>query len=148
MTFTTFADLERADETPLFYVEPIPARPDDKAKWPEHYRQSAFVTYLRKKAPAIQAFSIANERRCGTFHGQKLKQAGLTPGVPDVCCLWDGGMAFCEFKGFDARGTAGKLSIQQVETCNRIHRNGHPVGCFYTATAALDWLRGLGAPLV
>lgn len=148
MTFTTFADLERADEQPLFYVEPIPARPDDKSKWPEHYRQSSFVAHIRKRAPGIEAFSIANERRCGTFQGRKLKQAGLTPGTPDVCCLWDGGWAFAEFKGFDAKGTAGKLSIQQIETCNRIHRRGHPVGCFYTATAALDWLRGLGAPLV
>lgn len=133
---------------PLFLCEQPGERPDDPKKWPEEYRQRSFVSYLRKHCPAVMAASIANERRTSLNYGVRLKKTGLTPGMPDIVCLWDGGMAFCEFKGFAKDGRAGKLSDSQVEVCNRIHRNGHPVGCFFTAARALEWLSSLGAPVV
>lgn len=138
--------LEQADG-PLFYCQPAPVPPEDRAKWPEAYRQAAFVAWIRKNNPDMVVFSIANEAKRSTFAGQRMKRTGLTPGMADIACLWDGGMAFIEFKGFDKTGRPGKLSAQQVETLNRIHRNGHPVAMFYTAEAARGWLRDLGAPI-
>lgn len=147
MTFTTFADLEAADETPLFFVEPRGDKPADPTTWPEAWRQTEFVSYLRRKYPSVVVSSFANEGKRGQRMAAKMKGMGLLAGMPDTVVIWDGGMAFLEWKGWDARGQAGKLSQQQVETCNRIHRNGHPVGCFYRGKVAIDWLRGLGAPL-
>ena len=146
--FTTFADLESPlYAEPLFYVEPHGKAPDDTRRRPEAFRQESFVAYLRKTSPGITPASFANEGKRSTYAAGKLKKGGLAPGMPDICCIWDGGWAFIEFKGFTASGQPGKLSPAQIDACNKIHRNGHPVACFFTATAALDWLRGLGAPV-
>lgn len=132
---------------PLFYVELHGKATGDPAKWSEGYRQTAFVTWMRKKAPGIVIASIANERRVGTNEGKRLKRQGLTPGMPDIIILFDGGLAFIEFKGFNAAGQPGKLSQAQIDTCNRIHANGHPVACFYSAESAWLWLQSVGCPL-
>ena len=148
MTFTTFAELESTlAPEPLFPVEAPGARPEDKTRWSEDYRQRSFVAWLTKNHPDIIVFSITNEGARGVFHGRRLKQRGLLPGAPDICVLWQGGWAFVEFKGWAADGTPGKLSTAQIETCNRIHKNGTPVAMFYRADKALDWLRELGAPI-
>ncbi len=147
----TMAELDALEsplvEPPLFFVEPVPEKPDDKSKWPEEYRQRALVSYVRKHAPSVIVSSFANEGKRGLRLAAKMKGQGLLAGMADLTFIWDGGAAYVEVKGFDARGTPGKLSPQQVATLNRIHRNGHPVGCFYTATAALGFLRRLGAPI-
>lgn len=143
-----FADLESPlAPAPLFPVEQPGERPADKTKWSEDYRQRSFVAWLSKNHPEVIVFSITNEGARGVFHGKRLKQRGLLPGAPDICVLWNGGWAFIEFKGWAANGTPGKLSTAQIETCNRIHRNGTPVGCFFRADSALAWLRELGAPI-
>lgn len=132
---------------PMFPIEPRPALPDDPAKWSEEYRQRSFVAWMRKHHPEIITASIANEAKRSTFGGARKKSAGLTPGMPDIVVVWDGGMAFVEFKGATKSGQWGRLSQPQIEVCNKIHRNGHPVGCFFTATGALEWLRSVGAPI-
>lgn len=145
---TSFDHLETPlAQQPLFPVEQPGARPDDPAKWSEDYRQRSFVAWMTKNHPEIIVFSIANEGARGVFHGRRMKQRGLLPGAPDICVLWNGGWAFIEFKGWAANGTPGKLSDAQIETCNRIHRNGTPVAMFFRADKALDWLASLGAPV-
>lgn len=145
---TDFAALESPiAPVPLFPVEQPGERPADKAKWSEDYRQRSFVAWLAKNHPEVIVFSITNEGARGVFHGKRLKQRGLLPGAPDICVLWNGGWAFVEFKGWAANGTPGKLSVQQIETCNRIHKNGTPVAVFYRADKALEWLRSVGCPL-
>lgn len=146
--YTTFADLESPlVEEPLFYVEPVPEKPTDPRKWPEEYRQREFVAYVRKRYPDIILSSFANEGKRGKRLAARMKGLGLLAGMADITCIWDGGSAYLEFKGWQASGRPGKLSVQQIETLNRIHRNGHAVGCFYSARTALDWLRSLGAPV-
>lgn len=147
----TMAELDALEsplvEVPLFYVEPTPDKPLDPRKWPEEFRQREFVAYVRRKHPGIILSSFANEGKRGARLAAKMKGQGLLAGMADLTCIWDGGTAFIEFKGWQASGRPGKLSAQQIETLNRIHRNGHPVGCFFTATAALDFLRRCGAPI-
>ena len=134
-------------EAPLFPCEAVPEKPADKKKWSEEYRQSAFVTWMRKNHPELITSSVTNEGVRSVFGGVRMKRKGLLPGYPDIIVLWPDGWAFIEFKGFDARGQAGKLSPAQIATCNRIHRMGHPVAMFYGAQAAVDWLRSVGAPI-
>lgn len=134
-------------ETPLFPVEAPGKPPLDPRKWSEEFRQREFVAYVRRKHPGIVLSSFANEGKRGLRMAAKLKGQGLLAGMPDTILLWDGGMAMIEWKGWTAAGRAGKLSEQQIFTCNRIHRNGHAVACFYSAKTALDWLRSLGAPV-
>lgn len=134
-------------EKPLFMVERPGKPPADPRKWPEAYRQKAFVAFIRKTAPGIIVASFANEGKRGLGQASKMKAQGLSAGMPDIVAMWDGGWAFCEFKGFSAAGRAGSLSVNQSEACNRIHKIGHSVACFFTAEAALDWLRALGAPI-
>ena len=134
-------------EEPEFYCEPVPAKPADPRKWPEEFRQREFVAYVRRKYPDIILSSFANEGKRGPRLAAKMNGLGLLAGMADVTCIWDGGAAYLEFKGWQASGRPGRLSPQQVQTLNRIHRNGHPVGMFFTATAALDFLRRAGAPM-
>lgn len=136
-------------EKPLFVCEE-PGKPGlDPKLWPEEARQRAFVSWIRGLygVGGLHTFSVANERKGSAIGGERLKRNGLTAGVPDIVVLWDGGIAFCEFKGFSADRRPGKLSQAQIETCNRIHRNGWPVGCFYTAKAALAFIAEHGAPV-
>ena len=147
-SYTTFADLESPlEEQPLFYVEPHGKPPVDPKLWPEDFRQKSFVAFIRKHAPAVVVSSFANEGKRTVRNGQRMKALGMTPGMPDICTIWDGGTAFLEFKGFSADGRPGRLSQQQIATLNRIHRNGWSAGCFFTASRAIDWLADLGAPV-
>lgn len=143
-----FAALETPlDEKPLFYVEQPGKPPLDPRTWPEEFRQREFVSYVRRKYPQLVLSSFANEGKRGPRMAAKMKGLGLLAGMPDTVVLWDGGMAFIEWKGWDASGRAGRLSVQQIETCNRIHRNGHAVACLFSARTALEWLREQGAPI-
>lgn len=135
------------DQAPLFPVEKPSKPPLDPRTWPEEFRQREFVSYVRRKYPRIVLSSFANEGKRGMRMAAKMKGLGLLAGMPDTVLLWDGGMAFIEWKGWTAAGRPGTLSAQQIDTCNRIHRNGHKVACFFSARPALEWLRGLGAPL-
>lgn len=154
----TFAELESSLEPdPEFYVEPIPAPGPDPKMWPEIQRQAAFIAYLRKTSPKIIARAIPNEGKRGFKEQHRIRKSGVVAGTFDTLIVWDTAdstipdcalsMAMCEFKGFDARGRAGKLSVQQIEFGNSLHQRGHAVACFYTATAALNWLASLGAPI-
>lgn len=143
-----FADLDGGlDAVPEFLVEQPGKPPLDPRTWPEEFRQSEFVAYVRRKHRSMVVSSFANEGKRGKRMAAKMKGLGLLAGMPDTVLLWDGGCAFIEWKGWDATGRAGKLSPQQIDTCNKIHRNGHKVACLYSARTALAWLRDLGAPL-
>lgn len=144
----TFAELESPlVEEPLFPVEKPGKPPLDPRTWPEEFRQREFVAYVRRKYPEIVLSSFANEGKRGKRMAAKMKGLGLLAGMPDTAILWDGGMAFIEWKGWTSAGRPGRLSAQQIDTCNRIHRNGHAVACFFSARSALEWLRELGAPI-
>lgn len=157
MTFTTFADLERTDETPLFFVEPRGDKPADPRMWSELARQKAFVAFMRKTQPQIEVHAIPNAGKRGFKAQAQVKAEGLKAGVFDLFIGWDVKhashnapctVAWIDFKGFDKNGRPGKLSISQIEWANRMKGLGYPVACFFTVRAALLWLRDeLGAPI-
>lgn len=139
-------------EEPLFPVE----APDGRKDMPELDRQKAFVSWLRKKCPHIVVCAIPNAAKRGQKAMNQARAEGMVPGAFDTFVAWDyrqatkdapASVAFIEWKGYDARGSAGKLSPQQIDFGNRLHRQGHAVACFFSARTAIDWLRSLGAPI-
>lgn len=153
MTFTTFADLESSlAPEPLFPVE----APDGVRNLTELDRQAWLVSYIRRTSPKVVVAANVNAGKRGFKAQRQAKQEGLLAGFPDLTVCWDvadghapdgPSAAFLEMKGYDARGTAGKLSPAQIETMNRLHRSGQAVACFFSARSAIAWLVSLGCPL-
>lgn len=146
-----------AVEEPLFFCEPVPAPGPDPRLWPEEERQAAFIAYIKKTGTPVTAAAIRNEGKRGFKEQRAMKRTGLRAGAFDTVVFWDyrdatsadcpQSVASIEFKGFDAKGKPGTLSQPQIVYGNELFHRGHAVGCFYTASAALDFLRGLGAPI-
>lgn len=152
-----FADLESAlDEKPLFLVEDWRKLADPRRDLSELERQGQFVAFMRKVCPHMMVAAIPNAGKRGFKAQHQAKKEGMVSGAFDTLVTWDirdarpdcpATMAMIEFKGFDARGSAGSLSQSQIDFGNRLHRQGHKVACFFSARSAIEWLRGLGAPI-
>ena len=150
---TTFADLE----SPL-YAEPLfPVEaPDGRKDLSELDRQSWFVAFMKRTQPHIEVHANPNAAMRGFKAQAQAKKEGLKAGVFDLTVAWDirdatipdlPTVAWPEFKGYDKRGTAGKLTPQQIEWGNAMYAKGFPVACFFSAKSVVAWLESLGAPI-
>lgn len=137
---------------PLFPVE----APDGRKDLAELDRQSWVVSYLHRTQPHIQVWATPNAGKRGYQAQRQAKKEGLTAGVFDLTIAWDIAEArkpdlpticWAEMKGYDSRGTAGKLRPEQVEWGNAMHAKGFPVACFFSAQSVINWLIELGAPV-
>lgn len=144
------------DEAPLFLVEDWRALDNPRKDLSELERQAQFVSFMRKVCPHMVVAAIPNAAKRGFKAQRQAKREGIHAGAFDTLVTWDidharsdcpATMAMIEFKGFDARGRAGELSQSQIEFGNQLHRQGHKVACFFSARSAIEWLRGLGAPI-
>jgi hypothetical protein len=148
---TTWADLEST----LAPEPEFPVEQPDGVRMSELDRQAWLVAYIRKTSPKVLIYANANAGKRGMGAQRQAHKEGLLAGVPDLTCAWSVEDAHCdgptvawlEMKGIDARGAAGKLSAQQIETMNRLHRSGQAVACFFSAKSAIAWLRSLGCPI-
>lgn len=149
---TAFDHLESPlDEAPIFPVQ----APDGRKELSELERQAWVVSYMHRTQPHIVVYATPNAAKRGFKAQRQAKREGLLAGVFDLTFAWDvkdapdGRPTVCwaEMKGYDARGTAGKLSQPQIDWGNRMHRNGHAVACFFSAQSVIDWLAELGAPV-
>lgn len=125
---------------PLFVVEP----PDGRRYLAEVTRQTTFLGLMRLLGPSVEVRALPN---AGKRNPRQAQREGIKAGLFDLGCWWNRGHALIEFKGYDKGGRAGKLSANQIAFGNRLHRQGWPVGCFFTPEVAVEWLRGLGAPI-
>lgn len=144
------------DPVPLFPVEDWKKLADPRRDLSELERQGQFVAFMRKVCPHMIVAAIPNAGKRGFKAQRQAKQEGMCAGAFDTLVTWDiadahpdcpSTMAMLEFKGFSASGQAGKLSPQQIEFGNRLHKQGHKVACFFSARSAIEWLRALGAPI-
>lgn len=130
-------------------LAPVPAfpveAPDGRRDWTELQRQSAFIKEMKVIAPDVMIYANAN---AGKRNPRQAKREGIVGGVFDLTVTWDGGSAWCEFKGYTKAGRAGKLSAAQIDWGNKMHARGKPVACFFTPAACVAWLRDLGAPFI
>lgn len=76
----------------------------------EFYKQYQLLTDLRQFNLPKYVFHIPNERKTSISYGRKLKRMGVIPGIADYCVLFEGGVAFIEFK----RNKKCKLSEHQL----------------------------------
>lgn len=135
---------------PLFPVE----APDGRRDLSELARVKMFRTYLARLAPKVTAYPNAN---AGKRNPVQARAEGIRAGIPDYTVFWNirdstlsdcpSSVAWVEMKGYSAAGRPGKLSPDQIEFMNILHRNGHNVACFYSGKSAFDWLASLGAPI-
>lgn len=138
-TLDQFAD--DLNPTPRFPVEP----PDGLKHLSEIKRQTQFINMMKTLAPSVLVFANAN---AGKRNPMKAKAEGIMGGVFDVCVMWDnGGIAWPEFKGYDAAGRPGKLSRAQIDWGNKAMDRGQHVECFFDAMTAVEWLRSVGCPI-
>lgn len=138
------------DPEPLFPVE----APDGRKDLSEIERQVMFRRYMRDLAPTVMVWANANAGRRNRLQATR---EGIKAGVFDLACAWDINVStspeapvsicFVEMKGYDKKGTAGKLSRAQIDWGNAMHERGHKVACFFSGKSAFDWIASLGAPI-
>lgn len=143
-------------ESPLREEPEFPVEAPDGKRLSELERQAWLVSYIRRTSPKVMVYANANAGKRGFGAQRQAHKEGLLAGVPDITVVWDIAdshvpdgptVAWIEMKGTDAQGRAGKLSDQQIECGNRLHRSGQKVACFFSAKSAIQWLRSLGCPL-
>jgi hypothetical protein len=127
-------------QTPAFRVDP----PDKQRHISEIERQVAFLNTMKALAPRVLVFANAN---AGRRNPRQAKREGIMAGVFDITAVWDGGIAWPEFKGYDKNGRAGSLSASQIDWGNAMTARGKAVACFFSPMEAVSWLRDLGAPV-
>ena len=105
--------------------------------------QQAFRKALYYAAPLVRVVPVINEGRRTVWEQRHAKRLGLAKGFPDCMALWPGqGVAFVEFKT-----ATGRISIDQQEWHERLDDYGHRVAVCRSAEAAVEFLRGCGAPI-
>lgn len=109
---------------------------------PELAIQSGFINALRYIAPAVHFFAIPNGIRTTEWGARRAKQEGMKAGAPDLFVYWPGGSCFLEFKA--PRGSVG---VNQREMHERMSRCGQHVAVVRSVDEAVDYVRGLGAPV-
>lgn len=129
------------DAGPAFLVE----APDGRKEWREIDRQVTFRHLMATAAPRLLVYANAN---AGKRNPRQARKEGILGGVFDITILWRRqAIAYIEFKGYDARGRAGKLSQAQIDFGNRLTALDVPCACFFSPYAAVDWLREQGFPI-
>jgi hypothetical protein len=118
--------------TYVFHIDPRNAQgPKDELGEQVRYRAQ-----MARLAPKVLLAGIPNAGKRSAWESRQRAKEGLVPGFPDMLALFDGRALGLEFKS----GT-GQPSDNQIETLNRLHRLGFPVGIFRSAETALDWTR-------
>lgn len=118
--------------TYVFHIDPRNAQgPKD-----ELAAQVAFRRKMATLAPKALVAAVPNAGKRSAWESRQRAKEGLIKGFPDILVLFGGRTLGLEFKS----GT-GQPSDEQIETLNRLHRLGFPVGIFRSADTALDWTR-------
>ena len=129
------------DQAPLFHVE----EPDGRKHWREIERAVELRRIVRMCGPSILLYANAN---AGKRNPTQARREGIMAGVFDYTAAWDrGNGCHVELKGYDKRGTPGKLSQSQIDWGNQMHRLGHKVACFFDPIEAARFIASCGAPM-
>jgi hypothetical protein len=118
--------------TYVFHIDPRNAQ-GPKDELGEQVRYRAQVARLAPKALLV---GIPNAGKRSAWETRQRAREGLVKGFPDMLLMFNGRTLGLEFKS----GT-GQPSDAQIETLNKMHRLGFPVGIFRSAETALEWTR-------
>lgn len=103
-----------------------------KRNYSECKIQTAIVDYIRAVAPQCLVFHIPNYSRSAQ-EGDRLKRAGMVPGIPDLQILLPGGSAFF----LEVKTDKGKPNKAQRELYMRFLTMGQP----YAVVRSIDDVR-------
>lgn len=115
----------------VFHVDPRHKGEQDEAAIQVQFRK-----LLAELAPKVFLFGIPNAGRRTAWEKRQRAAEGMVKGFPDNGVVFDGRVAFLEFKT-----GSGSLGRDQVETLNRLVQRDIPVGVFRSADTAIEWLR-------
>lgn len=105
--------------------------------------QAAFRKRCYYAAPRVSVVAVPNAARRTQWEVSRAKKEGLSPGFPDVICIWpEGGLCFIEFKAGN-----GQLTEAQAEWGERLLDRGFRYSVCRTADEAVAFLRECGAPI-
>ena len=124
-------------EEPLFYIEP-----KDKDKRSEITRQASFRKKLKNAIPNARAVAVPNAGKRGPKAIRTAKAEGMTAGFPDLIIIYQGRVAFFEFKNAKNMPTDA-----QIDFMNWLHRSGFKVACVRTPEKAFELLKEWGWPV-
>jgi len=96
----------------------------------EHSEQVGFVSWIRKKFPGLLVFAIPNGSYRDISTGKKLKDEGVTAGVPDL--FIPSLKIFIEMK----RKNGGVVSKEQEKIIEYLQRVGYTVWVCHGAEEA------------
>jgi len=118
--------------TYVFHIDPRNAQgPKDELGEQVRYRAR-----MAREAPKVMLAAIPNAGKRSAWEARQRGKEGMVKGFPDMLALYNGRTLGLEFKS----GT-GQPSDAQIETLNRLHRLGFPVGIFRSADTAFEWTR-------
>lgn len=127
---------------PRFYC----GKPDGRRDWPEADRQATLFRVMHMAAPTVHGFPVPN---AGKRNPVMARKEGIVAGVFDT--EWRSKtpklIANVEMKGYDKRGSPGKLAQAQIDWGNLQLDLGFAVACFFCPYDAAEWLRELGFPV-
>ena len=93
-----------------------------KRKSPEHSLQCAVMDYWYFHGrPDLRCFAIGNGELRHISVAMRLKREGVTPGVPDLCTVLDGGRT----GWMELKAKSGSLSDQQKGFARMLQMHGH-----------------------
>jgi len=109
----------------------------------EHRLQVLVLEHLRLCGrPGVRAIAIPNEGRRSYRTGARMKDAGLSPGAPDlVIVMPNREVAWLELK----RGKNGRMSVAQKGMQAWLTSIGHTYGVARTLDEAIEFLGKVGA---
>jgi len=108
----------------------------------EHRLQVLVLEHIRQCGKSgVFAMAMANEGKRSARTGQRMKEAGLVPGAPDlVVVLQQQRVAWLELKN-----GRGRQSIEQKGVQARLAHAGHVYGVARTLDEAITFLEEVGA---
>jgi hypothetical protein len=118
--------------TYVFHFDPRNAQgPKDELGEQVRYR-----VQMRNAAPSVMLVAVPNAGKRSAWEARQRMKEGMVKGFPDLLAMFDGRTLGLEFKS-----GIGQPSDAQIETLNRLHRLGFPVGIFRSAETAMEWTR-------
>jgi phospholipase/lecithinase/hemolysin len=104
----------------------------------EHQVQKAICQYLDMRGATY--FAIPNGGKRNLITAKKLKAEGVQPGVPDICVIAEGGLAyFLEVKRPKSDlGAKGRLSTTQKAMIERLEAAGAEVAVVHSVADVIE----------
>lgn len=123
----------------VYHIDPPKAAYDGS----EIQIQTVFRSRANIMCPRVLIVAVPNAAKRTQWAINQARREGISPGFPDLICIWPGKTAYIELKT-----RTGQISANQKEWMERLTSYGFPAGVFRHPDTALKFLRANGAPFI